>query len=54
MKIQIFSDLHCDVAPTKPIVIGNDVEVVVAAGDIAEGAKNAPAFDPMLIVEVGA
>lgn len=40
MKIQIFSDLHCDVAPTKPIVVGNDVEVVVVAGDIAEGARN--------------
>ena len=40
MKLQIFSDLHCDVAPTKPISIGDDVEVVAVAGDIAEGIKN--------------
>jgi predicted phosphodiesterase len=40
VKIQIFSDLHCDVRPVKPIMIGNDVEVVAVAGDIAEGAKN--------------
>lgn len=41
MKIQIFSDLHCDVAAPKPIVIGDDVDVVAVAGDVAEGARNA-------------
>lgn len=41
MRIQILSDLHIDVAPTKPIKIGADVNVVVAAGDTAEGARNA-------------
>jgi hypothetical protein len=40
MKIQIFSDLHAGVAPSKPIVIGPDVDVVVVAGDTAEGAEN--------------
>jgi 3',5'-cyclic AMP phosphodiesterase CpdA len=40
MKIQIFSDLHAGVAPMKPIVIGPDVDIVVVAGDIAEGAEN--------------
>lgn len=40
MKVQIFSDLHCDVAPTKPITIGDDVDAVVVAGDICEGAQN--------------
>ncbi len=41
MKIQIFSDLHCDVRPTKPIVIGAGVDVVACAGDVCEGAANA-------------
>lgn len=40
MKIQIFSDLHADVAHLKPIMIGDDVDVVVVAGDVAEGAEN--------------
>lgn len=37
----MLSDLHIDVAPTKPINIGADVDVVVAAGDTTEGARNA-------------
>jgi hypothetical protein len=40
VKIQIFSDLHQGVAPLKPIMIGPDVDVVVVAGDVAEGAEN--------------
>ena len=40
MKIQIFSDLHAGVAPLKWITIGRKVDVVVVAGDIAEGAEN--------------
>jgi Icc-related predicted phosphoesterase len=38
MRIQIFSDLHADVRTPKPITIGADVDVVIAAGDICEGA----------------
>jgi Icc-related predicted phosphoesterase len=41
MKIQIFSDLHVDVSQPPPINIGADVDVVVVAGDTAEGADNA-------------
>jgi predicted phosphodiesterase len=41
MKIQIFNDLHVDVSQPPPITIGADVDVVVAAGDTAEGAHNA-------------
>jgi predicted phosphodiesterase len=41
MRLQIFSDLHCDVRKHKSIEIGHDVEAVAAAGDIAEGAENA-------------
>lgn len=41
MRIQIFSDLHCDARPTKPIVIGADVDIVACAGDVCEGAANA-------------
>jgi Icc-related predicted phosphoesterase len=41
MNIQIFSDLHVDVSRSPPITIGADVDVVVVAGDTAEGAGNA-------------
>jgi hypothetical protein len=41
VRIQIFSDLHAGVAPLKRITVAKDVDVVVAAGDIAEGAENA-------------
>jgi predicted phosphodiesterase len=41
MKVQIFSDLHVDVSQPPPITIGSDVDVVVVAGDTAEGAQNA-------------
>jgi predicted phosphodiesterase len=37
--IQIFSDLHAGVAPLKPIMVGSNVDVVVVAGDVAEGAE---------------
>lgn len=39
MKLQIFSDLHCDVAPIKLIAIGEDVDAVVVAGDTCQGAR---------------
>jgi hypothetical protein len=41
MNIQIFNDLHVDVSRPPPITIGTDVDVVVVAGDTAEGAGNA-------------
>jgi Icc-related predicted phosphoesterase len=41
MKIQIFSDLHLDVHPIKPITIMADVDLVIVAGDTCEGALRA-------------
>jgi Icc-related predicted phosphoesterase len=41
MRIQIFSDLHVDVFPVKPITIATDVDLVVAAGDTCEGVLRA-------------
>jgi Icc-related predicted phosphoesterase len=41
MKLQIFSDLHADVAEPKPIALQPDVELVVVAGDVCEGAVQA-------------
>jgi Icc-related predicted phosphoesterase len=41
MKIQIFSDLHLDVAPLKPIAIGDGVDAVIVAGDTCEGVLRA-------------
>jgi Icc-related predicted phosphoesterase len=40
MTFQIFSDLHVDVSPPPPIAIGGDVDLVVVAGDTAQGAHN--------------
>jgi Icc-related predicted phosphoesterase len=41
MKLQIFSDLHTDVAKTKPIKIADDVDAVIVAGDVCEGIEKA-------------
>src|SRR3954470_23999977 len=41
MKIQIFSDLHLDVRPIKPITIRPGVDFVIVAGDTCEGALRA-------------
>lgn len=41
MRLQIFSDLHGDVAPVRPIVIAPDVDAVIVAGDTCEGAEEA-------------
>lgn len=38
MKIQIFSYLHADVAATRPITVAGDIDAVVAAGDVCQGA----------------
>jgi len=41
MKVQVFSDLHVDVHPIKPISIAAGVDVVVVAGDTCEGVVKA-------------
>src|SRR6266508_6449169 len=41
MKMQIFSDLHLDVYPIKPITIVPDVDLVIIAGDVCEGMLRA-------------
>ena len=41
MRVQIFSDLHVDVFPIKPITIVPDVDLVIVAGDTCEGALRA-------------
>jgi Icc-related predicted phosphoesterase len=39
MKVQIFSDLHADVARPRPISVAPEVDAVVVAGDTCEGAE---------------
>jgi Icc-related predicted phosphoesterase len=39
MKVQIFSDLHADVAQPQPITVAPDVDTVVVAGDVCEAAE---------------
>ena len=41
MKIQVFSDLHVDVYPIKPITIVPGVDLVIVAGDVCEGVLRA-------------
>jgi Icc-related predicted phosphoesterase len=41
MRIQIFSDLHADVAPNRAISVAADIDAVIVAGDTCEGAENA-------------
>jgi Icc-related predicted phosphoesterase len=41
VKIQIFSDLHIDVFPIKPITIVPGVDLVIVAGDTCEGVLRA-------------
>lgn len=41
MRIQLFSDLHADVAAVKPIAVGADVDAVIVAGDTYQGASQA-------------
>jgi Icc-related predicted phosphoesterase len=41
MKVQIFSDLHVDVYPIKPITIVPGVDLVIVAGDTCEGVLHA-------------
>lgn len=40
MRIQIFSDLHTDVAQVTDIAVG-EVDAVVVAGDVCQGIRNA-------------
>ncbi|MBS0248402.1 MAG: metallophosphoesterase [Proteobacteria bacterium] len=39
MRLQIFSDLHADVAAPRSITVSPDVDAVVVAGDVCEGAE---------------
>lgn len=39
MRLQIFSDLHADVAAPRSITVWSDVDTVVVAGDVCEGAE---------------
>ncbi|MEH2567138.1 metallophosphoesterase [Bradyrhizobium sp. AZCC 2289] len=41
MRAQIFSDLHVNVSPIKPITIVPGVDVVIVAGDVCEGMLRA-------------
>ncbi|MBI1201936.1 MAG: metallophosphoesterase [Rhodopseudomonas sp.] len=58
MKVQIFSDLHADVARPQPIAVAPDVDAVIVAGDTCEGAesgfarlrKNLPMQIPIIAV----
>jgi Icc-related predicted phosphoesterase len=40
MKVQIFSDLHADVARPRPITVAPKVDAAIVAGDVCEGAEN--------------
>ena len=40
MRLQVFSDLHIDQAPIQSIVVGPNIDAVVVAGDVCEGAEN--------------
>lgn len=41
MKVQVFSDLHLDVLPIKPISVADGIDAVVVAGDVCEGSVQA-------------
>lgn len=41
MKAQVFSDLHLDVLPIKPISIADEIDAVIVPGDVCEGALRA-------------
>ena len=41
VRIQIFSDLHLDVRPIKPITVMRGVDLVIVAGDTCEGVLRA-------------
>jgi hypothetical protein len=40
MRLQIFSDLHADVAQPRLITVGPKVDAIIVAGDVCEGAEN--------------
>ena len=39
MKVQVFSDLHIDVAAIRPITVAADIDAVAVAGDVCQGAE---------------
>ncbi|MET4212447.1 metallophosphoesterase [Bradyrhizobium sp. LA2.1] len=58
MRLQIFSDLHADVLPIKPVTIADNIDAVIVAGDTCEGASRAfarlrqivPSHIPLIVV----
>jgi predicted phosphodiesterase len=44
VRLQVFSDLHVDVRQPKAIQVVPDVDAVVVAGDICEGAERGFAY----------
>ena len=44
MRLQIFSDLHVDVATPQPIGVAADIDAVIVAGDVCQGAGHAFAW----------
>lgn len=40
MRLQLFSDLHTDVARPRPIAVAPEVDAVIVAGDVCQGAEN--------------
>jgi Icc-related predicted phosphoesterase len=41
VRIQIFSDLHTDVSPPRKIEVAHEIDAVIVAGDVCEGAERA-------------
>lgn len=41
MRVQVFSDLHFDVAPVRPIRVTPETDAVIVAGDVCQGADRA-------------
>jgi Icc-related predicted phosphoesterase len=39
LRLQVFSDLHADVAQPRPIGVTPDIDAVIVAGDVCEGAE---------------
>jgi Icc-related predicted phosphoesterase len=44
MRLQVFSDFHADVVPPRQITVAPDIDAVVVAGDVCEGAERSFAW----------
>lgn len=40
MRLHVFSDLHADVAWPRPVTLAPEVDAVIVAGDVCEGAES--------------